>query len=182
MAVKEGSKRSTGKARTRAQRAAKSGASKPTEAKKASTNGGKRAATRERDAKIMEQVVEMRGNGKSWGDIAKKLSLTSGKAQFLAMVNAVKPKDRVKKGTDAEVGKAIVALRKQDLSWGQIAARTYHLGIPEARVKALAQAADKTLVGGNVAQKRAGQKARAKAARTSGRKTSGRKASGNPSK
>lgn len=168
--------------RTKGRKAAAKKQSSP--AKKASANGGqKREAIRDRDAKTMEKVVEMRGKDKSWSDIGTKLSITPGKAQFLFMVSEVKPSEKIKDGTDAQLGKAIAALRKQGLSWGQIAARTYHLGIAEGRVKALAEKAGVKVSGTNVAKERAGSSGR-KAAKATGKtktKKRRRRSQGNPS-
>lgn len=141
---------------------------------KASANGkaNKRQAAAKRDAELTTKVVEMRQKDKKWSEIGKALSITPGKAQFLAMVAAVKPKDRIK-GTDAEVAKSIVAARDKDKqSWGQIAARA---GIAEGRVKKIyEETSGKSASGSNVASLRASSNGSTKATK----KGSAKKASG----
>lgn len=77
------------------------------------------------DAALAEKVVVLRDKkDTAWSDIAADLKITAGKAMALYEGATCSTKDRLK-GTDAEVGKAIVALRhKEQLSEIQLMGRT----------------------------------------------------------
>lgn len=120
-------------------------------------SAGKRAAAKDRDIDLTERVLELRSQDKTWDEIADKLKITPGKAQFLKMCSDVKPKDRIK-GTDDEIAAGIVAARNDDeQSWGRIAARA---GLPEGKVKKLYESAS----GKSSSGQRVGRKAAAKPA------------------
>lgn len=164
------------KARTKAERDAK----KAKTAAKPKATSTKRADSRANDKAQMEKVVSLRADGKSWGEIGKALSITAGKAAFLHLVSEVKPKDKIKANNDSELAAHAIKLRLEGLSWGVIAARAYHLNVPEPRLKALAQkhatAAQKRELGKNVASKRAAAKPKTSASTTrSQTRTSGKK-------
>lgn len=117
-----------GKGKGRAKGKGKSGTAK-TAPKAASDNGaGKRAAQREADAKLIEQIKELRAQDKTHADIAKKLNIQATKALFLDIVGQVKPGERIKEGDlDAALVKK---LRGDGLAWHTISARCYAGGHP----------------------------------------------------
>lgn len=121
------------------------------------------------------RIEKMREQGKTWGEIADKLKMTAGRAQFIVLAASVKPKDRIKYADLDDAGKKIVAARDKDkVSWPLLAAR---IGLTEGRVKDIYR---RVKAGGSAAGERGkrssnGSKASAKSGRT-------RKASANGSK
>lgn len=93
----------------------------------------KRPTERLADIDKAPRIEKLRDQGKTWSEIAEKLKMTPGRAQFLLLAANVKPKDRIKFTDDADLAKKIVEARDKDsLSWPVIAART---GVTEGRVK-----------------------------------------------
>lgn len=79
------------------------------------------------------RIEKMREQGKTWGEIAEKLKMTAGRAQFIVLAASVRPKDRIKYADLNDAGKKIVAARDKDkVSWPLLAAR---IGLTEGRVK-----------------------------------------------
>jgi hypothetical protein len=114
------------------------------------------------DAKRTARMLEMRGNGDSWGKIAKALKVTPGKAQFLMMLHRVAeggvPRISTE-GSDKQVAQRIAKARARAdefSSWGWLAART---GRSEAYIKGLlAEHELYTPKAENIAAKRAAAK------------------------
>jgi hypothetical protein len=144
----------------------------------------KRAANHERDNEIRPQVVEDLESGKKLSEVAAKFHITPGKAAFLRMQAHVASHPKMKiKGEDAELVAGIKAARDaQDefSAWGWISART---GLPEVRVKAIAEKAGIAVKGTHVAKAR--KEARVASAPPEAAKGTGKtetKKKGNPSK
>lgn len=79
------------------------------------------------------RIEKMREQGKTWAEIAEKLNMTAGRAQFIVLAAGVKPKDRIKYTDLDDAGKKIVAARDKDkVAWPLLAAR---IGLTEGRVK-----------------------------------------------
>lgn len=159
-------------ARTRAQRGKQEPAesTEPTETEaetKAETKAAKEeaakksAARAEQNAATMKIVIDRCVKGdESVGDVARDLKITAGKAAFLIMQHRVATGDVPElKATDDETAtKNILAARaKADefASWGWIAART---GLPESKVKLLAEKGGYKVKGDKVASTRAAAK------------------------
>jgi hypothetical protein len=95
----------------------------------------KPARKRHDDAALTKKILALRSKDKKWADIGDQLGITPGKAQFLAMVSEVKPKDRIKFTDDEDLADKVVCARDDDLlSWGLIAARS---GVSEGKIKRL---------------------------------------------
>jgi hypothetical protein len=165
--VKTKVKAKTSKAATKA---------KATKAKPASK---REHATHDNDA-LRKQIATRLNKGEAISDIATALHITAGKAAYLNMLNVVEdtPSLRIKGRNDEELASKIVAAReKQDehSSWGWLSARA---GVPEARVKKLAEEAGAEVKGTHVAKERAA--AREAKPKTKAKVKGGKK--GNPSK
>lgn len=127
-------------------------------AKTTKATTGKRAAATADVDKQRKEVAKRLKAGEKYGDIAEALHVTPGRAKYLQMLNDVES-GRVARistsGNDEAVAKRIIAARdKQDehSSWGWISARA---GIPEARVKSLAETHGGKVKGTHVAKERA---------------------------
>lgn len=95
----------------------------------------KRPTERLSDLDKAPRIEKMREQGKSWNEIAEKMKMTPGRAQFILTASQVRPKDRIKYTKDdlEDAGKKIVAARdKQKMPWPLISAR---IGLTEGRVK-----------------------------------------------
>jgi hypothetical protein len=93
----------------------------------------KRPTERLSDLDKAPRIKKMREQGKPWAEIADKLKMTAGRAQFILLASEVKPKDRIKFDGDDDLAQKIVAARDDDgLSWPLISARS---GVTEGRVK-----------------------------------------------
>lgn len=122
---------------------------------KAKTQDGpsKREAQKARDAEYTTTILERRGNGDKWGEIASDLNITPGKAQFLFMLHEV-AEGNVPAIRHRNENELVTGIRKareannQYSSWGWIAART---GVSEGKIKALAEEAGIPVKGTNVA-------------------------------
>lgn len=110
----------------------KSKAAKPSVKAGKLPTGAARDAQAAKDKALAKQVVEKRKAGVKYAEIASDLSITVGKAIFLFETATTPTADKITFTTEADLGKKIVAARKQGLSWGKIAARS---GVPEGRVK-----------------------------------------------
>lgn len=134
-------------------------------------------AQRKEVAKLVKQGVKM-------GDIAEKLHVTAGRAKYLQMLNEVESgavPSISTSGNEEAIAKRIIAARnKQDAysSWGYISART---GLPEVKVKKLAEEHGLKVAGTHVAKERAASKPAGKPAKAKAAKTTKAKKA-NPSK
>jgi hypothetical protein len=113
-------------------------------------------ATHDNDA-LRAKVAAGLDKGKSIGDIAESLHITAGKAAYLNMLNVVEetPRLRIKGRNEDEIAANIVKAREAEdehSSWGWISARA---GLPESKVKALAEDAGVKVKGSHVAKARA---------------------------
>lgn len=142
---------------------------------KASTNSKPRADVDAQRKKVAAAVRK----GTKMGDIAQELGVTAGRAAYLHMLNEVESGEVGSistNGSDEAVAKRIIAARdKQDAhsSWGWISART---GMPEVKVKKLAEEHGAKVKGTHVAKERAEArgpaKTKAKAAKGKGKNPS----------
>lgn len=83
------------------------------------------------DEKELKEIVDLREQGKKWVEISDIMGIPSGKLMLMHDYATVKPKDRVKNATGADIAN----LRdKLSLSWGAISART---GYPEGSCRSL---------------------------------------------
>lgn len=119
----------------------------------------KREAQQAKNAELRDKVVSMRADDAKWSEIATKLHITSGKAQFLFMQHCVAEGEvsaiRFKQGDEASLIAGIRKAREANdahSSWGWIAART---GVSEGKIKSLAEEAGMPVKGSNVAVARA---------------------------
>ncbi len=113
-------------------------------------------ATHDNDA-LRAQVAKRLGKGEAISDIADALHITAGKAAYLNMLNIVEetPRLRIKGRNEDEIAANIVKARNAEdehSAWGWISARA---GLPESKVKALAEAAGVKVKGSHVAKARA---------------------------
>jgi DNA uptake protein ComE-like DNA-binding protein len=135
------------KTKTKASKATSKAASKPAKREGAKVNNDK-----------LRSEVAKRLKKESLSDVASALHITAGKAAFLNMINEVENGEVASistNGNEEAVAKRIIAAReKQDAhsSWGWIAART---GLPEAKVKKLAEEHGLKVKGTHVAKERA---------------------------
>jgi hypothetical protein len=95
----------------------------------------KKAERAARNGELTEKVLEMRADGKKWQEIADELTITPGKAMFLDMKAQVasSPKLKITWTDEDDLAEKVVNARTEDqLSWGQISART---GLGEGKLK-----------------------------------------------
>lgn len=161
---------------------------KPAKASAKAASPAKRETARADVDKQRADVAKRLKKGEKIGDIATALHVTPGRAKYLQMLNEVEDGTVASistNGNDEAVGKRIAAARnKQDecSSWGWISART---GLPEAKVKKLAEDAGVTVKGSHVAKERAaarGTTTKAKAStKAKSTKAKAGKGKGNPS-
>jgi DNA uptake protein ComE-like DNA-binding protein len=142
-----------------------------TKASKATTKATSKPAKREGAAVSNDKLradVAKRLKKESLSDVASALHITAGKAAFLNMINEVENGEVASistNGNEEAVAKRIIAAReKQDAhsSWGWIAART---GLPEAKVKKLAEEHGLKVKGTHVAKERAAKNGGSKPAK-----------------
>jgi hypothetical protein len=141
----------------------------------AKTNGGqKRSEGRKADLAMAAQIKDLRATGKTHAQIAKQLNIQQTKALFLDIVAHVKPGEKIKDLTPADVKR----LRAEGLAWHTISARTFAAGadhfVSTGKVKAMFKQAT-----GKVAQGRVASSG-AKKGKTGGKKTAAKKGSRRP--
>jgi hypothetical protein len=139
-------------------------------------------AKEQRDAQTLERrerVRELREMEPAtpWAEVAEDLGITSGRAQYLHMLNEVADDKSlvIKWDDDDDLTDAIIAAREEEdaySSWGWISARA---GVSEGKVKALAADGGYEVAGSQIAVSRAekngaAEKVDAKTTRQAGRK------------
>lgn len=96
-----------------------------------------------KQADLIDQVMELRSDDKSWSEVSDALSIGQGKAMYMEMIGNVDDDTLIDSDSLSEtaLAKAIVAAReKEKQSWGQISART--LGkVGEGKVRSLYESA-----------------------------------------
>lgn len=156
------------------------GKGKPAKAKAASKAKADSRPRADVDAQRKKVAAAVK-KGTKMGDIAQELGVTAGRAAYLNMLNEVESGEVASistNGNEESVAKRIIAARdKQDAhsSWGWISART---GLPEVKVKKLAEEHGGAVKGTHVAKERAEARGPAKTKAKASAKGKGK----NPSK
>lgn len=73
---------------------------------------------------VGDQIVALKEQGKTWGEISEHVSLPQGKAMFLYEQKTVTPKSRITAKTEDELKQKIAQARTEGQSWGKISARS----------------------------------------------------------
>lgn len=86
-------------------------------------------------ADAIDRVLSLRSDDKSWDEVASEMEMGQGRCMYLYMIGTTGEDDVIE--DDKNLAKSIVTARdKQNLSWGQISARTLGV-VPEGRVKSI---------------------------------------------